>query len=147
MSGVALIAGDVTTDICLMNPDTVSSTALGRIKTGWIVMGGPQDDNRVTDIVVHSKYGGPHGVEVTIATDYGPDQPTKARTLTQTLNASLNGRLDLSRQLGSMAARAVQVTLVETDAVGEGFQPVNMTLEIIKNPGKMAQSIRKDGRF
>ena len=145
-TGAVVYCSPGTTVSWRMDPNTVSTSAQIVLESGWTLMGGPQDDNRVSNVILHGYKTGSHNVAVSLATDYDVAQPLKSYSNADLVGTTLNSRYDLSMEPKSMAARAVKWVLTESGATGEGFQPVNLTLEILKNPGKLAASIRKSGR-
>jgi len=132
----ALYFSSAVNSLIRMDPSTVSTAALIRIETGWIVLGGPQDDNSVQDIVLREKYAGTHGITISVATNYQVAESSRTVASADTLAASQNGRCDVVIQPPQMAARALKLVLTETGATGEGFQPVNVTLELVKYGGR-----------
>jgi hypothetical protein len=40
----------------------------------------------------------------------------------------------------------VKLTITESEATGEAFQPINLTIELIKQQGRLSQSIRDAAR-
>jgi hypothetical protein len=146
VNGSVLYFSSTVGDLVRLNPSSVSSTAQIQLESGWILCGGPQDDNSLANLVLHSRSGGTHGLQMTIATDYGTSQPTKTWTAAEVTTASANTKCDLYPEPKDMPARAVKVTLLETGGTGEGFQPVNLTLEVLKNGGKMTRSLKPAGR-
>lgn len=151
-SGKVLYYGD-SGELWLMDPDTVSTTAQISLSTGWILFGGPQDDNSLGDMVLHAKRSGAHGLTVTTTTDY---DGSAGNTVTQTYSAAevLSGvadttnakRYDLQPEVVKKHARALQLVIVETGASSEAFQPASLSIEVIKEAGKAARGLYASGR-
>lgn len=147
LNGAALYYSAANAALMRMDPSTVSTTAQILLQTGWILMGGPQDDNSVAAVLLHAQSGGTHGVTVTVAADYGADQPVKAFSSSEVAGfVGGGGRYDLYIEPRDKSARAVRVTIAETGASGEAFQPLNLTLVVIKNAGRLEAAIKQGAR-
>lgn len=145
-SGKALYFSDSATALFSMDPTSVSTTAQMSILTGHVIPGGPQDDTTLQTFVLRAAKGGTHGVSLQVATDYDALQTAKAYSSAEIDNATVNGRYDLWPEPKSIPARAVALSIVETGASGDGMQPLNVTLELLRNPGKRAAALRQSGR-
>jgi hypothetical protein len=96
-------------------------------------------------VIARMVKSGMHGLNVQIATNYEAVQPTKAFSSVDVDGAVVNGRYDVWPQPRDLPARAVRLWFTETGATGDGMQPVNVTLELTRNPGKMSRSLRTLG--
>jgi hypothetical protein len=138
------------TAVRLLDPDSVSSGADIYLETGWIVLGGPQDHNTLDNIVLHAKRTSEHALSIGIAVDYNATTVTRAYTAANVLasvtDQATSLRYDLLPQCPEKKARAVKLTITESEATGEAFQPINLTIEMIKQQGRLSQSIRDQAR-
>lgn len=128
-----------------MDPTTVSSTSQVSIDLGRVIPGNPQEDITLQRAILRAAKGGTHGLRIAMATDYEATQVTKIYSSSDVDSAVVNGRYDLWPEPKVFAARAVYLGFTETGATGEGFQPINVTLELIRNQGKRAASLRTTG--
>jgi hypothetical protein len=145
-TGKALYFSDSATALFSMDPTTTSTTAQMSISTGWVIPGNPQEDVTLQNWILRAAHGGSHGVDLTIATDYQANQPTKSYSTADITGATTNSRYDLNAEPRDMPARAVKLTIAETGATGAGMQPLNVTYELIRNTGKRAAAIRNTAR-
>lgn len=135
----------------LLNPDSVSGTSQIVLETGWITLGGPQDNNTISDLVLHAKRAAAHGLSITMAVDYlGTPTVVRSWTAAEVLScvtdATTGLRYDLYPQLPTQTARAVKLTITETGSSDEAFVGLNMTVVFKKHGGKTDQSIRTGAR-
>lgn len=144
-TGKAIYFSDSATAMFSMDPATSSTTSQISITTGVVVPAGPQDDTWLQRLVLRAAKGGAHALSVAMSTNYQAALPTLAYTSGDVDNALDNGRYDLWPEPSQMPARGIQVTLTESGAAGAGFEPINLTLELTRNPGKMAQPLRQAG--
>ena len=144
---VLLVSRDA---VWLLDPDTVNQGADIYIETGWIVLGGPQDHNTLDNLVLHAKRASEHALSIGIAVDYNGTTVTKSYTAANVLasvtDSTTTKRYDLLPQCPEKKARAVKIFITESEATGEAFQPVNLTIELIKQQGRLSQSIRDQAR-
>lgn len=146
LTGKAIYFGVTADALMSLDPGTVSTTAQILIVTGWIVPGGPQDDTALQNAVIRARRAGSHGVTVQVATNYLVAPSTRVYSAADVLAATVESRYDLWPQPQSLPARAVMLTLQETGAAGEAFQPQHVTLELTRNGGKMLAPLRQAGR-
>jgi hypothetical protein len=131
-----LLASTSDAKVYLMDPDQTSTTAQIAVGTGWVNIGGPQDDIVLRDLVLYARRGGAHGLSVSIEMDYGADSTaTKTYSAAEITAGVQDGKYTLPIQFATHGARAFRVTFTETDAAGAGFRPVNATVVFGKNPG------------
>lgn len=141
------LAGGVGT-VQLLDPDTVSTTAHVEVTTGHVLLGQPQDNNMLENILVRAKRAGAHAFIMYIGSDFQTPNQLKARTAQQVLDSTNSDDLyDLHAEPAEQAARAVQLSIVESDASGESFQPISCTLEVIKKPGKAVRNLPESARM
>lgn len=145
-TGKALYFSDSATALFSMDPTTTSTTAQMSIQTGRVIPGNPQEDITLQNWIFRAAKGGTHGVSMAVSTDYEAVQPTKAYSSGDIDSAVVNSRYDLCPEPKSFAARAVALLFTETGATGAGMQPINVTLEFIRNAGKRAAAIRTTAR-
>jgi hypothetical protein len=145
-TGKALYFSDAATALFSVDPATTSTTAQISIQTGRVIPGNPQEDVTLQNWIFRAAHGGTHGVTLAVATDYEAVQPTKVFSSAEVTSAVVNSRYDLWPEPKSFPARAVALTFTETGAAGAGMQPINVTLELIRNTGKRASSLRTSGR-
>jgi len=130
-----------------LDPETVSSAAQISITTGHIALGDKQDLNTLQNLVLHAKRSGTHALGVTIGVDYTTPADAKSWSSTDIAN-SVTGvnTYDAYAEPAAQSARAVQLVIAESGSVGEAFQPVSCTLEVIKKPGKATRSLPPSAR-
>ena len=152
-TGHVLYAGD-SGELWEMDPATVSTTALISIATGWMQLGGAHDRNDVDNIILHARRAGAHGVQINIATDLNADPAAvnaKSRNAAQVLASVTDTvtslRYDLVAQPRDRAARSLLLEINETGATGEAFQPIHVTIDLLKQPGKDARAFRESARM
>jgi hypothetical protein len=152
--GKVLLVGSSsgTAKLQLLNPESVSGTAQISLETGWIALGGPQDNNTLHDLVVHAKRASAHALTMLVYLDYEqtPSLETKAWTAADVLacvgDATTSKRYDVYPQIARQPARSIKLVFTESGANDEAFQPINATLDFIKNPGRLMQSMRDEAR-
>ena len=137
-------------ELWLMDPDTVSATAQISLRTGWLSLGGAQDWNTLANLLLHAKRAGAHALQIDIAVDYRDDVVSSktysaAEVLTM-IEDAVGLRYDAFPEPPDQNARAVRVTLTESGATGEAFQPIHLTLEVLKQSGKSLRSISDAAR-
>jgi hypothetical protein len=145
-TGKALYFSDSATALFSMDPTTTSTTAQMSLQTGRIIIGGPQDDSRISNIAVRCASGGTHGCTLAVGSDYQADQPSKTYSTADVASAVQNSRYDMLIEPRDQPARAVSLSITETGSTGAGMQPINVTLEVLRNPGRLAQVVRTTGR-
>lgn len=129
-----------------MDPNVPSTTAQMTFSTGRAQFGGPEDDNVINDVFIRARYAGPHGLVVTIVTDYGLTSYTTTFDAAQILACVDGAHYTLNVSPGTMDMRACRLTIDETNATGEGFQPVAVTFGGGKNGGPKRDAVRPAGR-
>jgi hypothetical protein len=132
-----------------LDPQLASQTAQLVFGTGDIVFGGPEDDNAVNEVVLRAQSYGTHGVTFTLTNDYGQGEGSpfvRAYTPAEVAACTVNGQYTLSVSPGSMALRALRVTIVETGAVGDGMGPLSLTVQGSRNGGTLRSAVRAAGR-
>jgi hypothetical protein len=139
-NGLAMITDG--SSIRTINPDLASTVAQMQISTGWLALGGPQDENVLHDLMIHARREGSHGLSVITSRDYR-SSPTQSRTWSaaDVLSCVGDSRYDVYPQLAEPSMRSLKLTVRETDAAGEAFQPINVTIDMIKNPGKRTRAL------
>lgn len=143
-SGKVLYYGDAG-ELWQLDPDTVHQSAQIGITSGWLSLGGAQDWNTLTRVILHAKRASAHALQVDIAVDFIDNVVSSklysaAEVLDQVRDQAQSLRYDLTPEPSDQNARAVRVTFTESGAVGEAFQPVHLTLEVLKQSGKSARS-------
>jgi len=133
-----------------MDPTRPSTNAQIEIATGHVSLGDKSDNNLLENIVLHARrhFDFAHGLTITVLSDYGSAElDTKTRTAAE-VTASTNSEnvYDIVLEPAQQAARAVQVTLTETGATFESFQPISLTFEVIKKPGKAWRNVPESAR-
>ncbi len=129
-----------------LDPALPSTTAQMVFTTGDMQFGGPEDDNVVDQVLIHGFAAGPHGVEVTLTPDYGQgDSITRVFTPAEVAACTVGGQYVLSVSIRA-SMRALQVSVAETGAAGEGFRPTSVTIVFAKNPTSLIAAVRDPGR-
>ena len=135
VSQCVLMASNSGSTISLQNPDSTSTTAQIGMATGWVTLGGPQDDVILRDLIIYAERGGAHGLSVEIQLDYGAvASVTKTYSAAEITAGAQDGRYTLPMQFPVHQSRSFRLVISETDAVGSGFKPVSVTVVFGRNP-------------
>lgn len=147
VSGLVNLVSAEDDSVEQMDPSEASSTAQMSFETGCAVVGGPQDDTVVNDVVIHAKSNGSHGLTVTIQEDYGQrDSVTRTFSASEVAACTVNGQYTLCVSSKNASMRSCKVTITETGATGDAFRPLSVTLVGTKQPGVKRDAIRAQGR-
>lgn len=145
-SGKLLTYDETAGEIVSVDLEGVSTAAQLAWESGDILLGGPQDDNVLREVLVHALSGGAHGLTVTVTLDYGTsDAIERVWSASEVTANTVNGQYTLAVDV-NRSARAVKVVVQETDAAGDGCKPISVTLKYAKQPGTSATSIYATGR-
>lgn len=131
-----------------LDPTWVSQTVQMRFQTGWIPLGGPEDDNVIDAIIFRGRYLGAHDLTVGIDVDYNEYNPVAHTYTNADLVASTVGNY-YSVLVGprDMGARSIRLTIAEANSTGNGMAPVSVTIQYRKGtPGVRQQSFLPSGR-
>jgi hypothetical protein len=149
VSGYVNLVRALDGSVWQLDPQLSSLTAQLIFETGDIVFGGPEDDNVVNEVVLRAQSYGSHGVTFTLTNDYGQGEGSpfvRAYTPAEVAACTVNGQYTLSVSPGSMALRALRVTIVETDAFADGMGPLSLTVQGSRNGGTLRSAVRAAGR-
>lgn len=142
-----LTYSDADSTLYLVDTDSVSTTAQMSWTTGDIQFGGPQDDFVVSDILIHGRREGSHGLTVALTPDYGQASTvTKTYSAAEVLAATVNSQYTLSCTMAAISCRALKVVVTETDASGEAARPTSVTIVVARNPGTKRDAVKASGR-
>lgn len=134
----------------LLDPDTVNVSAQIVLETGWVLLGTPQDHFTFDNVAMHAKRTSAHALAVDISVDYDGTVVTRSYSAANVLSAVTDNTIskcyDLLPEVPLKKGRAIKLVLTESGSVGEAFQPINVTLEVIKQAGRLSQSIRNSAR-
>lgn len=147
VSGLVNLVASSDSTVRQMDPSGSSSTAQMSFQTGHMVIGGPQDDNVVNDIVIQAKSNGSHGLTVTIQEDYGQrDSTTRTFSAAEIAACTVNGQYTVCVSPKNASMRTCKVTITETGATGDAFRPLSVTVIGTKNPGTKRDAVKAAGR-
>lgn len=136
-----------------IDPASSSTTAQMQLRTGWMLLGGPEDDNAINDVIVRCQSNQPHGLSVTLETDFGASAKTATWTDTEIAACVMPGsdEYTLCMSPPSPTARVLRVTLTTIaqavgEATGDTCRPIAVTVCGVKNRAPMRSAIRAQGR-
>jgi hypothetical protein len=132
-----------------LDPSVGSLAAQMSLETGDMVFGGPEDDNAVNEVVLRAQSSGPHGVTITLTTDYGQGQGSpfvKVFSAADVTACTVAGQYTLSVSPGSMAMRALKIAIAETGAAGDAMAPLSLTVQGSRLGGTKRDAVRAQGR-
>ncbi len=135
-----------TADLYRSDGETASDTAQMKVRTGHLMLAGPQDECVVNDVLVRGLSGGTHGLTVTLATDYGAESVTTTFGPGDISACTVDGQYTLCASPKSLSTRSLKVTLQETGATGEGFRPLDVTVVGHRNPTTKRDAVKARGR-
>ncbi len=133
-------------DIYLSDGETASDTAQMKVRTGDILVAGPQDDLAINDVIIRGLAAGTHGLTVTLSRDYGEGSVTRTFGAGDLNACTVNGQYTVTCSPDCPSMRAIKVTLQETGATGEGFRPLDVTLVGHRNPTTKRDAIKARGK-
>lgn len=138
---------DESMDPYRVDTDAVSTSAQVSFYSGQIVLGLPQDDNVVHAIIVHAVWAGSHGLSVTLDSDYGQSDSRTVAIASATIDqCTVNNQYSLEITTGNVSMRGLKISILETDAVGNAFQPLSVSIVFAKNPTTKRDAIFDVGR-